>query len=283
MEKTKKFLIMATLMMLLFGAGVTELVCAKAIGEGYTIGDYNAGWILIIIAIIIGFIVIIGKASKILTWKGSGALTIPLVLILIIGLAMVFVQVEEETGLGIVSECPDFKITATAVTSGTYYITTSNWDETEYTSGDIGTLTIPLTVSDSSDGNLTDHISALNFTLDPIAGGRPATTMATIHMSSDYNLKYSGEDVFDKTGNYYDVNWTSASGTERYTDTQDMQVSEESWALCTWEFNNGTAGNWVTKLSAVGDSITWHVTLWNDCGTWSATVTIIAIVVSYTA
>jgi hypothetical protein len=273
MKNIKKSIILATIM-LLFGAGTIQLVCAKALGEGWTLGEYPLGWILIIVAIIGGFIVLLAKASKVLKWKGAGALTVPVVIILLLGVAMVFVEVEPVTA---VSKCPEFEITASAVTTGTYYISTVNWDEDE------NLFTIPLTVSDSSDGNLTDHITALNFTIDPIAGGRTADTMATIHMDSDYTIQYGGEDIFDKTGDYYDVNWTSPTGTESYKDTQDMQVSETSWALCTWEFNNGTAGNWVTELSAIGNSITWHVNFWNDDNTWTETIMITATVVSYTA
>ena len=110
-----------------------------------------------------------------------------------------------------------------------------------------------------------------------------ADTMATIHFSSDYDLEYGGEEVFNKSGNYFSVDWTTSTGTQSYTDTVDMQVSEDSWALITWTFNNNTAGNWVTELDAIGDSATWYVRFWNDCGTWSETVTITAIVVEFTA
>ena len=92
--------------------------------------------------------------------------------------------------------------------------------------------------------------------------------------------KIAREDVFDKTGNYYDVEWMTASGTENYDSTIDMQITDTGWAMCTMDFNNNTAGNWVTEISAIGDSITWYINFWDDLG-FREVITVTAMVVEY--
>jgi len=278
-EKMKKKILAILLLILLAVIGASETVCAGAIGDGYNVGGIGVGWILVAIAIIGGLLIYFDVISKELG-KKVGVL---LVAFFLIGLALQFVQVETPTAsVTPTATCPDFKITGTAVADGTvYYIghiqDDPQWDE------DTNTYTIPLDVDSASNGRLNESITALNFTIDPIATtSMTADTMATCHFKSDYDLQYSGEDVFDKTGSYYDVNWTTSTGTESYEDTVDLQVSETTWALCTWEFNNNSASNWVSELDAIGDSITWYVTFYNDCG-WSETITIQAIVVEYTA
>jgi len=257
------------LLVVLVGASVTA--SAEALGAGYQIMGIEAGWFLIGLAIAVG-VIIFFFLKKDLMKKAM----VPLVACLLIGGALVFIEapVANITGSG---DCPDFEVTGTAITSGTGYITSTVWDEDDMT------LTVPLTVSDSSDGNLSAHKTGVNLTFDPIGGGWTADDIATINFASDYDFKYGGEYVLDEDSTGYSAIWTTTGGTEYNSDSIDIVASGTDWAQIDYTFVNGTAGSWVTELDAVGDSVTWYITLSNGCGTWTDTITVTAIVVSYTA
>lgn len=260
-------------MLLALVASITA--SAGAIGDDYSIGGFGAGWVLVGIAII-GFVLIYFKVFK----KELGRkILAPFVAILLIGLALQFVTIEEPATAEIApSDCPEFDISGNAIISGTYYITTAVFDN------DTMTLTVPLTVQDSSDGNLTDHKTGVNLTVDPIAiAGGASDISAVIHFDSDYLMKYGGEYVLDESGDEYEAVWTKPGmTTKRYAGTYDLTVAEEGWLQIDYTMNNATAGNWVSELSQIGDTVTWYITLSTTCG-WRETITVNGIVISYTA
>jgi len=259
--------------------GLSATVSATAIGDGYSFGGFGLGWILIGLAIVV---IVLGiKAVGIIKAPLAKKLFAPMIMLLLVGLALQYIEVPDAlpvdtTGAGTLA-CPDFEITATATITGTNYITTTVWDE------DDNTLTVPLTVSDSSDGNLTGHITGLNITFDPIGSGFTADDITTVYFSTDYLMKYGGEYVLDEDTSGYEAEWTTASGTVDYADSLDITADSTGWANINYIMNNGTAANWVDELSAIGDSVTWHINMWNACNTWTDTITVTAIVVSYTA
>lgn len=247
---------------------------AESVGAGYTIFGYSAGWVFIGIAVIVIALILLKVLSTEIA-KKAWAVAVAL---LFVGLILVAVQTPTATTTTTTEDsCPDFEITGTAVTSGTDYITTTVWDE------DTLTLTVPLTVQDSSDGNLTCHKTGLNLTFDPVGSGYTADDITTVKFSSDYLMKYGGEYILDEDSTGYLAVWTTNDGTEYYDDQMDITADSSDWAQIDFTFVNATSGSWVTELDAIGDSKTWYISCSNDCGTWSETITVTAIVISYTA
>jgi hypothetical protein len=285
-ERMNKKLIMllTTMFVLLIGAGA-DVVCAKALGDDFSVMGYNLGWILLGIGVFVGLLFIILKSAKLVTGKATKAFVLPVIIILLLGIALVGVQYEPAaTGQVVGTECPVFKITATPVITGNNYIGGTSGNADPQWDKDNLVYTVPIKIDSAANGRLNESIIALNFTLDPLStSDMTADTMATIHMKSDYDTVYNDKDVFSKFNNYYCVNWTSDAGTVSYEDSQDMQVSNTGWALCTWQLNNNSATNWVNQLSAVGNCLSFYVTFWNDCYSRSETITVTLIVVGYTA
>jgi hypothetical protein len=264
--------IMILVSLLLIIAGATS-VTAKSLGQswGWTIAGYDAGWIIIIIGIIIGILSL--PQLDILSTKIFGSLALAAI---IFGGALVGIQVAPEQPAAAITDCCEIDFTAAAINSGGDYITDTTWDE------NTNTLTIPLTVADSSDGNLTGSAAGINITLDPIGQGKTTQDLCNIDVSSDYTFKYGGEDVLDKTGNSYRAEVTTSSGTEYYTDTVKVSADTTAWVNVSWFFINATSGSWVSELSQIGNSLTWYITLSNACNE-QKTITVIAMVISYTA
>jgi hypothetical protein len=252
--------------------GMAMNVSAEPIGSDYTLMGFNLGWALVIIGI--AFFVLVGlNFIKKGTAKKMGVIFVAM---LLIGLALVFVEKAPETSTAqqVTSDCCDFDFSASAIASGGDFITTTTWDE------DTNTLTIPLTVADSSDGNLTGSAAGVNITLEAMGATNDMNCYFTV--SSDYTMKYGGEDVLDKTGNSYRAEITTDDGTEYYEDTFGIAAGSTDWVNVSWFFVNGTSGSWVSELSQVGDSLTWYIDIENECGS-SERITVTAIVVSYTA
>jgi len=270
MDLKKKFLVICASVFALF-MGFVSTVSAAPLGEGYALAGIPIGWGLIGLAVILGALIFFKILKKELA-KKLGTLA---VVLLLVGVALQFVQAPDADAASMTGV--DINVTGSAVTTGDNTIST-NWDEDE------NVWTIPLTVSDSSDGNLSDHIAILNLTLDPISqAGLTADNMQSVHFSADYNMQYGGEDIVSKSGNDYLATWTDEDGGTHYGDgVIDMQMTETKWAYLNYTFNNGTAGNWVTELSAVGDTATWYIHVWTDEG-FRETITVNAVVVSYTA
>ena len=254
--------------MVLLGAGVT--VSAATIGDGYSIAGYNAGWVLLIVGVIMVALAWMMKFQKtvktFMTWV-FGALAV-------IGLIMLTVQAPATTVTDTDTTCCDFEVTGTAITSGGTWITTTAWEEST------NTLTIPLTVADSSDGNLTGDSAGVNLTLEALGGETTQNCVFTITL--DDTMTYGGEYLLDKSGSDYCAEIHTASGTEYGSDKVQVAAGSTAWVNCSFRFVNATSGSWVSELSAIGDSITWYTTVQNACGE-SVRITITAIVVSYTA
>jgi len=269
MKKRTILLVLSAFLMLIVGAGMQ--VSAGAIGDDWTIGGYNPGLVLIGIGLLIVAMGYFGIWNlKKVAGFGIGAMLIGAIFLV----PFTAQTVETDTSD---SDCPMFEISGSAITSGnTDDISSTTWDD------DTLTLTIPLTVADSSDGNLTGYEAGVNLTIDPMGAGRTTEDMATVTVTTDYLMKYGGEYIIDETGGDYDATITTADGTEYYEDTIDIQLTETAWAEVEYDFVNGTSGSWVSELSQIGDSVTWYITVENSCGTQTETITVNAIVVSYT-
>ena len=268
----KSILIIMLILCLAIGAS-TITASADTVGEGWEILGYSAGWVLIAIALV-GFGL---GALKVLSAEVMKKVWVIFVALLLVGALLLVVNIPTaEPATTTTGKCPDFEITGSAITTGNYNPDTV-WDE------DTLTLTIPLTVSDSSDGNLTFGLAGVNLTWDPIGSGFTSEDITTIIFSSDYLMKYGGEYLLDEDSTGYKAIWTTSSGAEYYDDTIDVTADSTTWSRIDYTFVNGTAGSWVTELDAIGDSKTWYVSASNNCGTWSETITIIAMVISYTA
>jgi len=262
----RKILLIFLMLMVTAGSAM-----AGALGETYTVMGMNPGWILVIVGLLaigLGYWDIIAKKK---------AMTFGIGIIVIGAIFLVPITAQVTPGPFTTGDCPMFEITASAITSGSDYITTTTWDE------DSQTLTVPLTVADSSDGNLTGDQAGINITIDPIGAGYTTENMATVTISTDYLFKYGGEYVIDESGGDYSAEITTADGTEYYTDTMDIQLTDTAWAQVDYTFVNATSGSWVSELSQVGDSVTWYITIANSCGSQTETITVNGIVVSYTA
>lgn len=254
--------------------GMASSASAEALGEGYSLMGINLGWALVMLGV--AFFILVGlNIIKKSTGKKWGTL---FVAFLLVGLALVFVEVPAETETADItdSNCCGIDYSASAIASGGDFITTTTWDE------DSETLTIPITVADSSDGNLTGDMAGINITLDPLSSGMTTDDICTFTISSDYTMKYGGEDVLDKSGSNYLAEVTDASGTEYLSNVVKMTADETAWVNVSWTFVNATSGSWVSELDQVGDSLSWYVDISNSCGE-TERITVTAIVVSYTA
>lgn len=272
-NKTKLFgnltLVLAVLLSII---GMAATVSAETLGEQWTIMGYNGGWGILILGLLVGLVAGMVKAAKAM----KGPLFAIAAVLIVGGLVMATVTVPEDTTADTTAttgNCCDFDFTGSAITSGADYITTSTWDEVT------NTLTVPLTVADSSDGNLTGDTTGVNITLEAL--GLTTDTNCVFTVTSDYSMTYGGETVLDKTGSNYRAEITTSSGTDYITDTVQIAAGSDTWINCSWYFINGTSGGWVSELSQIGDSLTWYVTIENSCGV-KETITVNAIVVSYT-
>jgi hypothetical protein len=248
-------------------------VSAETLGEQWTVMGYNGGWMILVLGILVGLVAAMVKMAKAI----KGPLLAICVVLIIGGIVMATVTVPDTTTADTTSttgNCCDFEFTGSAITSGGDYITTTTWNE------NTNTLTIPLTVADSSDGNLTGDCAGVNITLEAL--GLTTDTNCVYTITSDYSMKYGGETVIDKTGNDYRAEITTEDGTEYITDKVQIAAGSNDWINISWFFVNGTSGGWVSELSQVGDELSWYATIENACGE-KQTITVHAIVVSYTA
>ena len=243
-------------------------VSAETVGEGITVGGVNLGWVIVIVGIVVAGLAYWDVLSKKLIVGG--------IILIVVG-AIFLVPYETTTIVTTTDDdCCDFEFSGAVIHAGAHDIT-SVWDE------DDQSWTIPLTVADSSDGNLTGHCASLNITFDPIGSGKTANDICTVHFESDYLMKYGGEYIVSEDSTNYMAIWTTEDGTEYIDDSLDITADSSDWARINFTFNNGTAGNWVTELDAVGDGKTFYITMSNDCASWTETITVKLIVVSYTA
>lgn len=143
MKKTQKILGMLIVFLLAIGASAIT-ASAKAIGEDYTILGMNAGWVLIIVGVVLGLLF----ASKLLQMPKSIGLkpvAIIVALMLAIGIAMVAVQTPtitaDVTGLANM----EFSIEASAVTTAGSYYPDTTYNEAS------GTFLVPYGCNTTSD------------------------------------------------------------------------------------------------------------------------------------
>jgi len=272
MKGKSKILGIIALVMAMVGTLVTT-ASATTLGDGIAIGGYNVGWILVAI----GIFVIVLTLLKLL--EGKKFMTGAIVLILIGAILLVPYETQTIVTTDDDDDCCDFEYTCAVVNGAdaTSKDIQGVWDE------DSKTWTLPITVTDSQDGNLSNNFAALNITFDPIGSGKTSDDICTIHFETDYLMKYGGEYLLDEDSTNYIAIWNSALGSTNYIDDSiDITAGSTAWARLNYTFNNGTAGNWVTELDAIGDSKTWYITMTNDCGTWTDTITVKLIVVAYT-
>ena len=267
MKKTRAIISILALLMLVVGAAATA--SADALGDGYEMGGIQIGYWLIGIAIIIGILIFMNVLAK-------KKFTTPAIALIILGaLLLIPFTAPTATIADTDTDCCPFTLTASALTSGTDYISTATWNS------NTKTLTVPLTVADSSDGNLTGHITGLNITVNPTCSGSLSTQIEVFTFSSDYLMKYGGEYILDEDSTGYNAIWTTTSGTDYYDTTVKVTADDTGWANITYTFVNETSGSWVNELDQIGDTLTWYVLVSNGCQT--ERITIHAIVVDYTA
>lgn len=255
--------------------GASATATADAIGDGYELGGFQVGYWVIGGAAVLGFLAITEVLDK--KKVGTGAIAL-----LIVG-ALLIIPIStpdaEEPAAGTIYTTPSptatFDVTGTAITTGTDFITTSVYDE------DTLTLTVPLTVQDASDGNLTGHKCGVNLSFDPITTNADTTDLFTIEVTTAYLTRYGGEYVIDEDGTGYLANVTTEDGTSRYDARVKLTGAAADYATLEYELVNATSGSWVSELDAIGDTVTWQITA--TSGSWSETYTVRLIVVSYTA
>lgn len=267
MKRRNILLVLATMMTLV---GTATTACAEALGDGMKVAGFNPGWILILIALFVAGVSYVGLINKKLISVAVG-------IALLGAIFVVPIETTEETPTATIvdDDCCPFEVTGSAITTGSNYISDTTWDE------DALTLTIPLTVSDSSDGNLSGHKAGVNLTIEPLCDSGDADKYRIYTVDSEYLMKYGGEYLLDEDSTGYNAIWTTTEGTEYYDDNIKIGDDTSDWAQIDYTFVNGTSGSWVSELSSIGDSKTWDVTISNDC--YTETITVQAMVVSYTA
>lgn len=133
------------------------------------------------------------------------------------------------------------------------------------------------------------NFTAMNFTVTPIPpDGATADALATIYFETDYNIKHSGEYVFEHDGNeaIFFANWTRV-GTVGDAPSWDhagqdtMLYTEDEIYQVAYKFDSG-AGNFAEEFNTIGETVTWHITFHNSDWSWSKIYTVNAIVIDAT-
>jgi len=275
--KVKKTIFGAFLLMLIGIVASAVSVSAEKLGDGYSILGYNAGWVLVVIAIVIA-ILYWGKIVKI-PKTATKLLTTIIALFMIIGIAMVGVEVETEAPPLDTVEGMEFEITPQDATAGGSDIDSVTWD------ADKEVYTIPLQLT--GNGELETNLTSLNFTIKPKpSAGQTTENLAVCHFKTDYQMKYAGEYVLRDMGDTYYANWTHGSSqnaytTDDYSGWESMALSGSAWANVTFKFDSVLAGaeGFSTELDTIGDTGSWTITFYNDDGTWSESFTVVWIVI----
>lgn len=272
MKEIKRKFGIAILAMALMVIGLVTEASAKLLGDGVTILGYNGGWVLLIVGIVFG---VLFGATKILAEKAKMvAMAIALIMVLA-GIACLVVDVEEASVTTTTSPVSDWGITATDITAASWITGTGTWDDED----DPGVITLQLN-HDTTDNTYDELVFVANFTIDPAAGDNADTTnLVTLHYKTDYDMKYSGEYVLEKSGNNFLANWSVGGVTKYYSGSVDMQLTDtvDIQAAYTFDSGNETVGE---HLDAIGDSTSWTITFWDDYG-WQDTFTVTAIVITH--
>jgi len=272
MKNAKNKIVLTAIAILMMVIGLVTEVAAKKLGEGTTIMGYNAGWVLLILGFVIALVF---GMTKILKAKPKMAATVIGILFIFGGIAMLAVDIEEASVTTDGSPVSDWGITGTDITASGWITGTGTWDDED----DPGVITLQLN-HDSTTNAYDELVFVVNFSIDPAAGENADTTnLVTLHYKTDYDMKYSGEYVLEKSGNNFLANWTTGGVTKYYQGSLDLQLTDTAdlQAAFTFDSGNSTVGE---HLDAIGDSTSWTITLWDDYG-WQDTFTVTAIVITH--
>jgi len=219
MKKTQKILGMLLVVLIAIGASAIT-ASAKAIGADYTILGFNAGWVIIVAAIVIGLL-FASKIVKMPETIGIKPIAILVAVMAVAGIAMVIV--ETPTAPAEISGLADleFNIEASAdTTSGTYYPDTT-YDEAS------GLFTIPYKANTTSDdlyehGDNSSYVGAtadprLNFSIKAdFPDDADDTDLAIIYFEVVNPALYTASDpdnyVLVKTDDEHQAVWTDQDG-----------------------------------------------------------------------
>jgi len=275
MKNMKTKIVLAMLSVFALLQAVVSTVAAKAVGDGYQIMGYNAGWIFLGI----GVVLVVLFATKILSIPKSigvkvvaGMIAIPLVL----GSVMVFVETPSAPAATVTGLADmEFEISASAVTTdGTYYPDTTFDDGTNI-------FTVPYRYNETSD-TLTEHTDnstygddpRLSFTIKPeLQDDSDDDDLAVIYFEVTNPTAYTGSDadnyVLVKTDDIHQARWTDDDGgvtnitgwssggvEETQTVTLDLELYETGLAQATvlestsltLKFSN-KAGTWTESFT----------------------------------
>lgn len=252
---------------------VVSTVCAKALGDGYEIMGYNAGWIFIILGI--GLVLLFAtKMIKIPKSIGVKFISGIVAVILIIGVAMVFVETPsaptgDVTGLADL----EFDIEATAVTTaGSYY------PDTEYDEG-AHLFTIPYrtnstanTLYEQGDNSSYGDDPRLNFTIKAdFPADATDNDLAIIYFEVVNPTLYVASDadnyVLTKTDDLHQATWTDQdSGTATVSGWTSGGIEETLTLNLDLELYEAGLSE-----ADVFDPIVLNLKFSNQAGTWSET------------
>lgn len=276
MRKTQKIIGMLIVCLLAIGASAIT-VSAKAIGEDYTIMGYNAGWVLLIIAIGIALLF----ASKIVKMpKSIGMKPIAglIALLFVIGIAMVFVEtpsleVREEAGLSNLT----FDIEASAVTTaGTYYPDTVFNEATNIFTVMFGANTTGDTLLENGDNSSYTDDPRLNFTIKAdLPADADDNDLAIIYFEVVNPTLYTESDadnyVLTKTDDKHQAIWTDQDGITSTVSGWTSGGIEEILSV-TLDLELYEAG--LAQLDQ-GDSVALNLRFHNKANTWSESFTVL--------
>lgn len=269
MKKISKILGVLLLIWVALGA-VVNTVCAKAIGADYTIWGFNAGWVLIGVAVIIGLL-FWAKVLKMPKSVGIKPLAFIVAILLCAGFLMVFV--ETPTPSASVSGLADmtFNIEASAVTTAGSYYPDTTFDEGS------GLFTIPYKANSTS-GGLYEHGDNSSYGDDPrlnfsIKGDFPENAddddLAIIYFEVVNPALYVGSDadnyVLVKTNDKHQATWTDQDGATNTISGWTSGGIEETFTV-TLDLELYEAG---LATASVFDPEVMNIKFHNKANTWS--------------
>ena len=162
MERTKKNILVTLLLVFAVLEAVVATVSAKALGEGYMVGDYALGMVLIAVGVIVAIIIGIASMGGFveIPEKATKPLIGVIAVIIVAGLLLTVVQTPAEIVDTSTLDDLEFTIEAEALhTGGTHYPDTS-FDKSS------GHFTVPFRINTTSD-TLCEHTDNSSYTDDP--------------------------------------------------------------------------------------------------------------------
>jgi len=272
MKKRNKIL-MTLLFALAMVEAVVNTVCATTLGADYTIMGFPAGWILVIIGVVVGALFVF-KLLKV-PEKLTGVVALILIVMILVGLAMVFVEtpaeITEASGLSTL----EFSIEAEALTTdGTYYPDTT-YDESS------GMFTIPYRSNLTGDSiyehgdnsSYTDH-PVLNFTIKADFDDATDDDLAKIHYEITNPSQHVGTDtdnyVLIKKSNEFMAWWIDQdAGNSTVTGYTSGGIEETLWV----NLHMQLYGAGLSQADLLEPTVL-NIKFSNPAGTWSETFTV---------